>query len=358
VKLTQLDVNHWFPIQLLYFYSVFEGLQVISEQNAKNKVVVLGTGGTIAGTARNAADNIGYRAAQLAVEQLVAAVPGLADVLQGHALHSEQVAQVDSKDMRFDIWCTLAQRVAHHLAQPQVAGVVITHGTDTLEETAYFLHAVLPSALINAKPVVMTCAMRPASSLNPDGPQNLKDAVALALTPGAHGVVAVCAGTVHGALEVQKAHTYRPDAFSSGDAGPLAYIEEGAVRLLRKWPLAQSEQGRAALEKIVAIQLWPRVDVVMSYAGASGAVVDALLQPRADEAPLRGLVVAGTGNGTIHQDMETALRRAVQAGVRVLRCTRCASGRVIPKLDAEFADAGGLSPVKARVALMLALMGD
>jgi len=330
---------------------------VISEKNAKN-VVVLGTGGTIAGTASSASDNIGYTAAQVAVEQLVAAVPGLADVLQGHALHSEQVAQVDSKDMRCDIWRTLAQRVAHHLAQPQVAGVVITHGTDTLEETAYFLHAVLPAELTNAKPVVLTCAMRPASSLNPDGPQNLKDAVALALIAGAHGVVVVCAGTVHGAQEVQKTHTYRLDAFSSGDAGPLAYVEEGSVRLLRNWPLAQKKQGQIALEKIANSNAWPRVEVVMSYAGASGAVVDALLQLRTNEMPLRGLVVAGTGNGTIHQDLEAALRRAVQAGVRVLRCTRCATGRVIPRPDAEFADAGGLSPVKARIALMLALMGD
>jgi len=298
---------------------------VISEKNAKN-VVVLGTGGTIAGTASSVSDNIGYTAAQVAVEQLVAAVPGLTDVLQGHALHSEQVAQVDSKDMRFDIWRTLARRVAHHLAQPQVAGVVITHGTDTLEETAYFLHAMLPAELVNAKPVVLTCAMRPASSLNPDGPQNLKDAVAVALSAGAHGVVVVCAGTVHGALEVQKTHTYRLDAFSSGDAGPLAYVEEGSVRLLKNWPLAGKKQGQVALEKIADDNAWPRVEVVMSYAAASGAVVDALLQPLPGVAPVRGLVVAGTGNGTIHVDLEAALRRAVQASVRVLRCTRCATG--------------------------------
>jgi len=179
----------------------------LPDASARPPLLVLGTGGTIAGTASSASDNIGYTAAQ--------------------------VAQVDSKDMRFDIWRTLARRVAHHLAQPQVAGVVITHGTDTLEETAYFLHAVLPAELVNAKPVVLTCAMRPASSLNPDGPQNLKDAVAVALSAGAHGVVVVCAGTVHGALEVQKTHTYRLDAFSSGDAGPLAYVEEGSVRLLK-----------------------------------------------------------------------------------------------------------------------------
>ena len=328
-----------------------------SVKNAK-KVVVLGTGGTIAGTAGTATDNIGYTAAQVGVAQLLAAVPGLACVLQGHALECEQVAQIDSKDMRFDIWLALAQRVAHHLAQPQVAGVVITHGTDTLEETAYFLHAVLSADLLNAKPVVLTCAMRPASSQSPDGPQNLLDAMALVLTPGAQGVMAVCAGTVHGALEVQKTHTYRLDAFTSGDAGPLAYVEEGHVRLLRNWPLSQVDQAQEAIGKIANGEDWPRVEVIMNYAGVSGALVDALLRTTPGEPPVRGLVVAGTGNGTLHVELEAALRRAVQVGVRVVRATRCATGRVLSRPDAEFADSQGMSPVKARVALMLALMDE
>lgn len=332
-------------------------MQVNSSKNTK-KVVVLGTGGTIAGKASHAADNIGYTAAQVGVAQLLDAVPGLTGVLKGHDLHSEQVAQVDSKDMRFDIWLALAQHVAHHLAQPDVAGVVITHGTDTVEETAYFLYAVLPAELINAKPVVLTCAMRPASSMNPDGPQNLMDAVAVALAAQAHGVSVVCAGVVHGALDVQKNHTYRLDAFTSGDAGPLAYVEEGQTRLLKNWPLAQLNQGLIALEKIADSTAWPRVEVIMNVAGADGALVDALLRPAPDAAPVRGLVVAGTGNGTVHVDLEAALRRAVQADVRVVRSTRCANGRVLATPHAEFTDSNGLSPVKARIALMLALMRD
>ncbi len=318
---------------------------------------MLGTGGTIAGTASNASDNIGYTAAQVGVAQLLASVPGLRSVLQGVELLSEQVAQVDSKDMSFDIWRTLAQRVAYHLAQADLTGVVITHGTDTLEETAYFLHAVLPRELINAKPVVLTCAMRPASAQNPDGPQNLMDAVAVALTSGAHGVVAVCAGTVHTGLEVQKAHTYKLDAFTSGDAGPLAYMEEGQVRLIRNWPLDPMDKARVAIKDISEADLWPRVEILMNYAGCGGEVVDALLRPCDGVAPLRGLVVAGTGNGTLHQGLEAALRRAVQAGVKVVRSTRCANGRVLPVAGSEFVDSGGLSPVKARVALMLELMG-
>jgi L-asparaginase len=316
----------------------------------------LGTGGTIAGTAARAGDNLGYSAAQVGVAELLAAVPGMAEVLKGDTLVAEQVAQVDSKDMSFAIWTTLVLRVQRYLAQDDVCGVVITHGTDTLEETAYFLHALLPAALQLRKPVVLTCAMRPTSALSPDGPQNLMDAVALARTPGACGVMAVCAGVVHGALTVQKVHVYRTDAFSSGDAGPLGFMEEGVLRRVKAWPLTLSHQAAASVEKIARITTWPRVEIVMNYAGGSAAVVDALLQPLPGVAPLRGLVVAGTGNGTVHVDLMDALQRAEQAGVRVLRASRCGEGRVLPVAGSAFADSQGLSPVKARVALMLDLM--
>ncbi|MGB4582589.1 MAG: asparaginase [Rhodoferax sp.] len=325
------------------------------DKNLK-KIVVLGTGGTIAGTAARAGDNLGYSAAQVGVAELLAAVPGMAEVLKGDTLVAEQVAQVDSKDMNFAIWMTLVLRVQRYLAQDDVCGVVITHGTDTLEETAYFLHALLPTALQLRKPVVLTCAMRPTSALSPDGPQNVMDAVALARTPGACGVMAVCAGVVHGALTVQKVHVYRTDAFSSGDAGPLGFMEEGVLRRVKAWPLTLSHQAAASVEKIARITTWPRVEIVMNYAGGSAAVVDALLQPLPGVAPLRGLVVAGTGNGTVHVDLMAALRRAEQAGVRVLRASRCGEGRVLPVAGSAFADSQGLSPVKARVALMLDLM--
>ena len=326
-----------------------------NEKNLK-KIVVLGTGGTIAGTATHAADNLGYSAAQLSVGELLAAVPGMAEVLRGDVLVSEQVAQVDSKDMGFAIWTALAQRVQHHLTRAEVCGVVITHGTDTLEETAFFLHAVLPAALQLHKPVLLTCAMRPASSLSPDGPQNLLDAVALARTPGACGVMAVCAGVVHGAQSVQKVHVYRPDAFSSGDDGPLGYMEEGNLRLVKSWPQTLSHQSTISTDILAGLTSWPRVEIVMNYTGGSAAVVDALLQPLPGVAPLRGLVLAGTGNGTLHIDLVAALHRAEQAGVKVVRASRCGEGRVLPVAGSEFADSQGLSPVKARVALMLELM--
>lgn len=318
--------------------------------------MVLGTGGTIAGTAACATDNLGYTAAQVSVADLAHAVPGLSRVLDGHCLETEQVAQVDSKDMDFDILLALARRVCHYLSQADVAGVVITHGTDTLEETAYFLHAVLPLQLQNSKPVVLTCAMRPASALSPDGPQNLKDAVAVALTAGAHGVVAVCAGTVHSALDVQKVHTYRLDAFGSGDAGPVGYVEEGRLRLVKNWPLAHIPYALDAINHSSGTPPWPRVEIVTSHAGCSGALVDALLHSQASGAALSGLVVAASGNGTIHYQLEAALLRAQQAGASVLRSTRCALGQVLPTANAVFAHADGLTPVKARIALMLTLM--
>lgn len=311
------------------------------------RVVVLGTGGTIAGKAASSGDNIGYTAGQVGVADLLGGIEAPA----GIELVTEQVAQLDSKDMSFEVWQQLARRSAHWLAQPDVAGIVITHGTDTLEETAFFLHSVLAAA----KPVVLTCAMRPATALAPDGPQNVRDAISAAATTGALGVTVVCAGTIHGGLDVQKTHTYRLDAFSSGEVGPIGYVEEGEVRLVRAW---LEGGGTPAPKRFDAdVRQWPRVEIVMSHAGASGTVVDALVQA-AGGAPLRGLVLAATGNGTLHYALEAAALRAQAAGIAVVRATRCANGRILAKAGDALRDAGGLTPVKARIALMLELLGQ
>lgn len=315
----------------------------MAEPNKAHKVVVLGTGGTIAGTSAQPGDDRHYRAGQIGVDQLLQHLPKLpANVV----LVAEQVAQVDSKDMDPALWWQLRRRVAHWLAQADVVGVVITHGTDTLEETAYFLHATLPAA----KPVVLTCAMRPATSLAPDGPQNLRDAISVALHPGAQGVLAVCAGTLHGALDVQKLHTSRLDAFSSGDAGVLGKIRSHRLFLIRNWPQALVKYSGSAIENIASDADWPPVDIVTSHAGADGRVVDALLAQG-----VRGIVVAGTGSGTVHHALEAALLRAQAAGVVVWRSTRCALGPVSPAAQ-RLPDAQGLSPVKARIALALELL--
>jgi L-asparaginase len=301
-------------------------------------VVILATGGTIAGSG----DDVGYTAGQVGVAQLVSAVPALA----ARALEYEQVAQLDSKDMDHATWQRLAQRVAHHLARPEVAGIVVTHGTDTLEETAYFLQRVLGPA----KPVVLTAAMRPSTSLQADGPQNLLDAVTTAGAPGASGVLAVVQGRVHGPVELRKAQPFALDAFDSGEAGPIALIQEGRLRPLRPWP-AGDALGLNAIAAEPA--LWPRVDLVASHAGADGAVVDALVASGA-----RGLVVEGTGNGTVHQSLLAALVRAQAAGVRVLRASRCTGGAVVGSPDGALPSAGALSPAKARIELLLRLLAS
>lgn len=311
-------------------------------QVSRRKIVVLGTGGTIAGTAQAPNDNLGYRAAQLGVADLLSAIPGLNHL----AIVTEQVAQIDSKDMSLDIWRQLALRCAHWLDQDDVQGLVIMHGTDTLEETAFFLQTVLAPA----KPVVLTCAMRPATSLAPDGPQNLVDAISVASFEGALGVVAVCAGVIHSAYDVAKIHTYRLDAFGSGDAGPIGQVQEGRLVLTRNWPVARTQWSQPAIENIASVIRWPRVEIVTNYVGASGAIVQALQAQGVD-----GIVAAGTGNGTLNSGLEDSLRQAQAEGVRVVRATRCANGRVLAHSKDVLPDSQGLSPVKARIALMLEL---
>ena len=303
-------------------------------------VVILATGGTIAGTAATATDTTGYRAGALGVDALIAGVPALAD----HRLEAESVAAIDSKDMDAATWQRLARRVAHHLARPEVAGVVVTHGTDTLEETAYFLQRVLAPA----KPVVLTAAMRPASALSADGPANLLDAVGLAGTTGVHGVSVVFAGAAWAAVGLRKVHTLQTGAFAGSDCGPIARLEGGILRTFRAWP-----EGEAlGLARIAAApDAWPRVEIVLNHAGVDGRLVDAAVAAGA-----QGLVVAGTGHGSVGARLEEALARARGAGVRVTRASRCAFGPVLPH-DAHDAEAAGeLSAVQARVELLLALL--
>ncbi len=322
---------------------------------AAPRVVVLGTGGTIAGRASRPDDLAGYVAGQVSAEDLVSGIPALAAA----PLEVEQVAQIDSKDMDLAVWQQLVARLSHHLARPEVGGIVVTHGTDTLEETAYLLQTVLEPS----KPVVMTCAMRPATALAPDGPQNLSDAVLLARSGALGGVVVVCAAKVHGAVDVAKTHTYALDAFDSGDAGPVGVVEHGRVRLFRCWPepgVAAGEDGfdRIAVERFLKASRLPRVEIVLSHAAADGAIVRSLLAHGLGDpvSPLRGIVVAGTGNGSLHRSLQSALEEALAAGVRVVRSTRCARGQVSEGGPAAIPDANGLGPVKARLALMLDLL--
>ena len=321
------------------------------------KLVFLGMGGTIAGSSDSASDNVGYKAGQVGLAQLLVAIPALQIALGEHEPVSEQVAQLDSKDLGHRHWTDLAMRTLHYLTMADVSAVVITHGTDTLEETAFFLSQVLPLELLRSKPVVLTCAMRPASSSAADGPQNVLDAVATALDCATRGVVVVCAGTVHSARDVQKVHPYRVNASDSGDCGPLGFVEEGTVRWVHPCGHAIKDARDFPLEKL-SLGPWPWVEIMVSHAGVTGTMVRALCAlPQGAMPLLGGIVVAGTGNGTIHQDLEAALRDAQKQGVRVVRSTRCSQGSVVAGTsDFEFAHSNGLSPVKARIALMLELM--
>lgn len=325
-------------------------------------IVVLGTGGTIAGRAASAQDLVGYQAGVVPVSDLLADLP----VPAGLRLETEQVANVDSKDMSPVVWRALLAAADRHLSRPEVAALVITHGTDTLEETAWLLQAVLTPA----RPVVLVGAMRPASAAAPDGPQNLADALLLAADAshgGLGGVWVTLAGRVFDARSARKVHPSRADAFGGGDAGPAAWVEAGRVRWLQRPAPHSAVCDRAArLQAVLDAPRWPRVEWLTSHAAADGALVRALLRQRRDalaghddDAPLDGLVVAGSGNGSIHAALVEALATAEAEGVEVWVTTRCAEGEVVPGDSGRARRAfpvTGLPPAKARVALMLALL--
>ena len=339
---------------------------------AQKKIVILGTGGTIAGQAQSRTQGVGYKAGQLSVESLLDAVPDLPQLAAGRTgavLDAVQIAQIDSKDMDWPVWRSLLQAVKVGLEDAATQALVITHGTDTLEESAWLLQAVLQPQ----KAVVLTCAMRPATSLQADGPQNLRDAVAVA-AGNVPGVWVVAAGEVHAAREALKVHPYRLNALRSYEGGPCAYVEEGCVRWLRHSAVQYLGWNAALLEQLLACEELPWVEIVQSGALQSARAVHALVA-----AGVQGLIVAGTGNGTIHQAMEQALLQASEQGVCVWCTTRCLEGQLvglpvgqgIPVAqaggDEEIAahvikaeTAGGLDavllpPSKARIAMMLYL---
>lgn len=340
---------------------------------AEAKIVILGTGGTIAGRAPSQGDGVGYTAAQISVEGLLQAIAGLDAATGACRLEAVQLAQIDSKDMDWVVWRLLLRGVAQLLEDAQTRAVVITHGTDTLEETAWLLQA----ALQPAKPVVLTCAMRPATSLQADGPQNLRDAVAAAAQAadagaGGAGVWVMAAGALHAGLAVQKVHPYRLDALRSYEGGPCAYMEEGMLRWVGR-PVGAAVDAGARLARWLDCDALPWVEIVASGAAQSARAVRALVA-----AGVKGLVVAGTGNATVHAQMLQALLDARQAGVRVWCSTRCLEGvPVLPPgaaglaadrehwlkqwlvpagaVDGQALAVVQLPPAKARVAMMLDL---
>jgi L-asparaginase len=317
---------------------------------AKNqKIVVLGTGGTIAGESSSASEGLSYKAAQRGIDVLLQSVAeigqGLPAALRDYQFESEQVAQLDSKDMNFATWHHLAQRCQAWLSQEDVAAVVITHGTDTLEETAYFLSRVVAIE----KPIVLTCAMRPANFKDADGPQNLRDALTFASVAKGTGVWMVSAGEIHHSQHVQKVHPTRLNAFDSGEAGLAGTVVKDQVSWRPEFaPVVQPNP--IMLSHLPEPAAWPWVEVIMNHVQASPKVVDLLVN-----AGVQGIVVAGTGNGSVGTELKNGLLRAQEAGVQIRVASRCNQGPVIVTASHNFSVLAGLSPVKARVALLLDL---
>jgi L-asparaginase len=310
-------------------------------------IAVLATGGTIAGAQADATASA-YTAGTFSVNDLLGAVPQLAGIAE---IRAEQVANVGSQNMTHDVWRALAQRVDVLCQDASVAGIVITHGTDTLEETAYFL------SLINRhdKAVVLVGAMRPATALGAEGPANLYNAVALARHPDARGrgTLVVMNEDIHYAREIQKIASAGLCAFASPNRGRAGVMHGGVPNFYSRNATtygAQSEFSLALLEKAG----WPRVDIVYAHANLQADLID-FLASAAD-----GIVLAGVGDGNATDLALEGLRRAAGDGVAVVRSSRTGSGFVARDVEVNdaalgFVAARDLNPQKARILLMLAL---
>lgn len=314
----------------------------------KPNVVILATGGTIAGVGQAGSTDTRYKAGKLPIDQLLNAVP---DINKLANVKGEQIAQIGSQAMNDEVWLKLASRINELLSRKDVDGIVVTHGTDTQEETAYFLTLTVKSN----KPVVLVGAMRSATALSADGPKNLYDAVAIAASPksSGKGVLQAMNEKIYAARDLTKTNTTGMEAFGSSNFGPLGFIFNGKTDYYytstRKHTVA-SEFSTDKLNKL------PKVDIVYGYANMTATAIDAFVSSGS-----KGIVMAGVGNGNLYPDAEEALKRAVAKGVVVVRSSRVFSGRTT--IDSEvddkalgFVAAEDLNPQKARVLLQLALL--
>jgi L-asparaginase len=269
--------------------------------------------------------------------------------MPGLEIETGQVAQIDSKDMGQAVWRPLIKSVLHHLSRPEVRGVVITHGTDTLEETAFLLSGVLP----RTKPVVLTGAMRAANAADADGPRNLADAVTLAAHGSLPGVSVVFAGQVFAGSQVQKLHAFDLDAFGALPHAALGRVTRSGYEGGKDLPALAGDWPSA--ERLLQTPHWPRVEVLLSHADAGPWLLNALLQAPKNAPVLRGLVLAGTGAGTLPAAWDEALTELMASGVEVWVCTRCAQSRLPLEVNARYTSVPW-TPAQARVGLMLSLL--
>ncbi|MFE4197575.1 type II asparaginase [Paenarthrobacter sp. NPDC056912] len=308
-------------------------------------VKILATGGTIAGTSDSNTDTTDYTSGQLGVDALIAAVPEIktkADVT------GEQIVNFNSPDINSEVLLTLGKRINDLLASQEVDGVVVTHGTDTLEETAYFLNLVVKSE----KPVVVVGAMRPSTALSADGPMNLYNAVRLAADPGAKakGVMVVMNDRIGAARYTTKTNTSATDSFASTEQG---YLGEFAGEDIRFNATILKDHTTKTPFDISKLDALPQVDILYSYQNEGRSLFEAAV-----DAGAKGIVVAGTGNGSMSQIAEEAARKTAADGTLIVRSTRVGSGIVThkPSDDTDnFVSADSLNPQKARILLSLSL---
>ena len=310
-------------------------------------VVILGTGGTIASSGDSSTMTVGYTNANIGIEQVLISVPELKNIAN---VTGEQFVQIPSFNMTNEIWLKLAKRINTLLAQDNVDGIVITHGTDTIEETAYFLNLVVKSK----KPVVIVGAMRPATAMSADGPINLYNAVILAGSKEAigKGVLVTLNDTINAAREVTKKSTFRADTFQAVELGSLGYIQENKAQFYRSVTRKHTVNTEFDISKIDQL---PKVDIVYGYADNNRVAVDAFVANGA-----KGIVSAGTGNGSFSDSLLEGMIDAKAQGVAIVRSSRTGDGMVARNGEVEddkynFVVADNLNPQKARILLMLAL---
>lgn len=314
--------------------------------SAKPHIAVVATGGTIAGAQKSSGER-GYTAGAFSIDVLIQAVPQLKEIAD---TSGEQLVKIGSQDMNDAVWLKLPKRVNELLKSDAVDAVVVTHGTDTMEETSYFLDLVVKSG----KPVVLVGSMRPATAVSADGPGNLYDAVAVAADAEAknRGVLVVLNDEVHAARNVYKTNTTQVDTFKSPDRGPVGHVDSGMVELF------QMPAGKRTLQSefsIDAVDALPKVDIVYAYTNMGSELIDAAVKAGA-----KGIVVAGVGNGNMTAEALEALSDARKQGVVVVRSTRLPSGSVTRNAEVDddklgFVVSEDLKPSKARVLLKLAL---
>jgi L-asparaginase len=316
-------------------------------QTKKPNIVILATGGTIAGAAATGTQ-AGYTSGAVTIDAMLAAVPGIKDLAN---VKGEQISNVGSQDMSFDIMLTLAKRINELLAKDDVDGIVVTHGTDTMEETAYFLNLVVKSD----KAVVMVGSMRPSTAVSADGPLNLYNAVGVAVDKDSRGrgVLVVMNDWIHAAHSLTKTSTTAIQTFMSplrGVVGVASYGKNDFYNSPTWKHTTGSEFDIAGVTKL------PRVDIIFACADMPADLIDASVTNGA-----KGIIIAGVGNGNMNKASLDAAARAAKKGVLVVRSSRVATGTVGRNVEVNddelgFVASDELNPQKARILLSLALL--